>query len=400
MTNHDLFLALNYVRPEYLACSEAEGKQPRRIPRRLALTAAVAALLACSVLAGITVANHIKNARSEQTNRPAAIHDLQGTVQIYEGMADISLSLHLMEERPAKIEAFYVPLYFAENWEMEAQIRPAHQENREAYLDTRLMWQDGAGGYAEFTQCIVDARIPADCAEYPFDCVSTGYNESCQTENLQLGQYSLFCVTVPPSSAELDNQTVCHDGLRKFYWSDGNYLFTLEVSYDVSDAVVEQALESLTTVPDITTYETVHYIDPEPVAYEAQITTLVPREVPDGWQQLYGEVAPDGCYNFAWRGEADNWNLELTQVRTGSQTGLLREWETTTEDCAKFTYTIQSWDVVIYQRENKLQAFWHVGEADYVLTLRGRGEHAVDDMVAFIDNLELTDTPETWLMES
>ena len=402
MTNRDLFLALNYARPEYLECSETAGRQPKRISVRVLLVAAVLAALSCTVLGGVLLTNRIEQAQALQTNRPAVTTDLGGTVQVSEGMAEVYLALSMEEVRPAQIEDFYVPMFFDENWQMDKQVRPTHQQNREVYPDTRLRWKNEDGCYAEFTQFVVDASIAADCAEYPFDCVSTGYNETCHMETVQLGQYSLFCVTVPPSSTESEGQTLYHDGLRKFYWSDGLYLFALEVSYEVSDETVCRALDSICVVTDITDYEQVVYMDPEPTVYATQMAVLVPAELSDDWQQRYGYLAPDGCYNFAWNPAADSGipaTLELAQVLTDSQTGLIRDWETSTDDVQKYTYTLQDWQVTVYCRAHKLEAFWHAGETDYVLTVRGAGEEALDGVLTFIENLQWTNTPEDWLTE-
>ena len=81
-----------------------------------------------------------------------------------------------------------------------------------------------------------------------------------------------------------------------------------------------------------------------------------------------------------------------------SQTGLVREWETTVEPVEKQVCTVQDWEVTVYSRENKVQAIWHAGEADYVLSVRGIGT-PIDAVLEFISCLELTDTPENWLME-
>ena len=401
MTNHELFLALNHTRTEYLEQSEQAIVKKRRGPVRLVLIAAVAALLTGSVLAGILMTNHIDRAEQVQTNSPAVVQDLDGRVQVYEGFADVNLTLAMSEERPAQIETFYVPLYFAEHWQMEEQVRPGHQENRTVYQDTRLMWRDEENNRAEFTQHVVDASIPADCAEYPFDGVSTGYHDTCRMEHVQLGQYTLFCVTVPPSSAEADGQTLYHEGLRKYYWSDGDYLFTLEVSYGVPDETVHQALDSLGAVSDITDYELVTYLKDEPVLPETQTTMLVPTRLPADWTQYYGYLAPSGCYELAWNPGSDSGFagiLELTQVPVDSQTGLVREWETTVEPVEKQVCTVRDWQVTVYSRENKVQAIWHAGEADYVLSVRGIGTQ-MDAVLDFIGCLELTDTPENWLME-
>jgi len=402
MTNHDLFRSLNYVDPDYLEHSEGQTVSGR-LPLRVILTAAVIALLTCSVLAGILITNHIAQAEPVQTNRPAIVHSLSGSVQVSEGFAEINLALDMSEARPVQIEHFYVPMYFSENWQMKEQIRPSHQENREIYPDTRLMWQDGENNWAEFTQHVVDARIAADCPAYPFDGISTGYNDTCLVENVQLGQYDLFCVTVPPSSTQSEGQTLYHEGLRKFYWSDGLYLFTLAVSYDVSDETVRLALDSLTEVPDITDYEQVTYLEePERVTYPAQENMLVPAQLPDDWTQYYGYLAPTGCYELAWTPGAESQIagiLELTQVPTDSQTGLIRDWETTTEEhVEKQVYTVQDWQVTVYSRSNKVQAFWHAGQTDYVLSVRGIGTQ-VEAVLDFIAGLEMTDTPEAWLME-
>ena len=103
MTNHELFLALNHTRTEYLEQSEQAIVKKRRGPVRLVLVAAAAALLTGSVLAGILMTNYIDRAEQVQTNCPAVVQDLDGRVQVYEGFADVNLTLAMSEERPLQI---------------------------------------------------------------------------------------------------------------------------------------------------------------------------------------------------------------------------------------------------------------------------------------------------------
>lgn len=124
MTNEDLFIAIGNVRPRYL---EQSGEIPIRVrqrPSRLILIAALVAALTCTVLGAAAIRNYLLRIDQKQTNRPGAVSDYRGETVVYEGRADINLSLDLVEDRPGEIEEYWLPMYFPEKWEAVVKERP------------------------------------------------------------------------------------------------------------------------------------------------------------------------------------------------------------------------------------------------------------------------------------
>jgi len=124
-----------------------------------------------------------------------------------------------------------------------------------------------------------------DCEEYPFDVIFTGYNDTFESGTMELGAFEVFFVEVKPSSFTSGERVYTSDGYRKFYWSDGLYIFTLETSFAVTDDVVRMALESFSPVDDISEYESVRLVEPDtpteptsgPVVQEIWLPTHIPQ---------------------------------------------------------------------------------------------------------------------------
>ena len=405
MTNEDLFIAIGNVRPRYL---EQSGEIPIRVrqrPSRLILIAALVAALTCTVLGAAAIRNYLLRIDQKQTNRPGAVSDYRGETVVYEGRADINLSLDLVEDRPGEIEEYWLPMYFPEKWEAVVKERPAGQERTGKETMNDMKWTDSDGNYAIFTQNTVDQRIPADCEEYPFDVIFTGYNDTFESGTMELGAYEVFFVEVKPSSFTSGERVYTSDGYRKFYWSDGLYIFTLETSFAVTDDVVRMALESFAPVDDISEYESVRLVEPdtptEPTSGPVVQEIWFPTHIPQGWRMESGVRYDDGCCEFVWKyaheDTAIESYLELAQFLNDSGPHSVYEWETGNSDYTKQIHQIGDWTVSVYSADKKVQAFWVMDGYDYVLTMKGTdkaGEIDTAEVIRIIGSMERIESTE------
>lgn len=391
MISEDLFLALAHARPEYIAHCDKPQKHHKNASVRIFWIAAAIALLSCSVFAATVLRNYLTGAESKQENRPGISVDYHGNLNVYEGLAEVKLSLALEASRPQIIEDYFVPLWFAENWTMTEQQRPLAQQNHPNQTMSRLEWHDSQGGYAIFTQQTIDPTIQPDCPEFPFDIISTGYNNSCDIQERMIGNQQVYTVSVSPSELEVDGVSYSHPGFRKYYWSDGLYLFTLETAFDVPFHIIANAMESIAEVGDISAYVLIHYLVPEaPLEMEQQMQMWLPTVLPEGWELIGSKMHPDGCYTFQWRHQQDGSysHLELMQVPTASQQSLIRDWETSREEVTKEQCLVGAWQVTIYQSQYKTQAFWAMEGFDYILTSEGRTILSLQEIVELIESMK------------
>ena len=394
MTSEDLFLALAHARPEYIAHCDKPQKHHKNAAVRIIWIAAAIALLSCSVFAATFLRSYLTGAESKQENRPGIAVDYHGNLNVYEGLAEVKLSLALEPSRPQVIKDYFIPLWFADNWVKTEQQRPLAQQNLPDRTMSRLEWHGSQGGYAIFTQQTIDPSIQADCHEFPFDIISTGYNNSCDIQERMIGNQQVYAVSVSPSELEVDGVSYSHPGFRKYYWSDGLYLFTLETAFDVPDHIIVNAIGSITKVEDLSVYESIRYLVPEePTEMEQQMQMWLPTVLPEGWEIAGGKMAPDGCYTFQWKHQQDGSYslLELMQVPTASQQSLIRDWETSREEVSKEQCLVGTWQVTIYRSQYKTQAFWAMEGFDYVLTSEGRTMLSLPEIVEMIESMELTE---------
>lgn len=392
MTNEDLYRAMTHTDPAYLEQSEQTVCPGRRALPKILIAAAAVAVLTCTAFAIPAVRNYILGLTSHQTYAAAVAETPGGREKAYVGVVDVTPEVDIPADAPETIETFYVPLYLAEHW--EAVPREQNRETPAARSDTWLQWQSADGDVVSFWQ----TACPGYEGQYPYDTVPTGYEDDYEIGEVQYGGLNLWCITVRPSQAETAEGAETLEGFRKFYWSDGQYLFMLETPYDMGDGVLEQIFASVAPVEDLTPYERVEYVAaPEIVSPETQESAWLPSETPEGFALKLGTVVY-GCYEFYWeKGDMDA-TLELLQ-RDGWDEGTIQQWETTTAEHTKEVVTIGDWEVTIYAREGKTEAMWQTETCNYLLTSRGREALSSADVIQVIESLEIVPDPEAWLTE-
>lgn len=386
MTNEDLYRILAHADPVYLAHSEAIVRRQSRVIPRILATAAVVAVLTCTAFAIPAVRNYILGLIPNQTHTAAVVETPSGREAAYVGVLDVTPDVTIPEDAPEFLETYYVPTYLAAHWTPVVQERYAPQTQRR---DVLLQWQSEDGAVISFRQ---DA-CPGYDGSWAYDTLPTGYDDHYTIAQAQYGGLTLWTIAVGPSQAETAEGMEQFDGYRKFYWSDGQYLFSLETAYDTSDTLLEEIFSSIRAVEDLAPYESVDYVEPPAVTEpEAHEIVRIPTFIPEGFQLDMGTLAW-GCYEFYWTKPLEDGTritLELVQ-REDWDEGTIQQWETTTEPHTKAVATVGDWTVTIYAREGKTEALWQTEDCNYVLTSRGPEALPAEEVLRVIESLEIVD---------
>ena len=406
MTNEQLFQALAGVRLEYLDHSEGFVHVRKKAAPRMILIAAVVASLIGTALAVPYIRNYLKDLYGRTYLESGTITDLQGDTHVLTGMLDVYVALDLNPDRPQAIEEAYVPMYFVENWHPIQVDVPVYQAGwGENSTSNSLGWISENGQHVSFYQTVVNERIAGDCPEYEIDSVRTGYNDAIRVEQVTIGDYDLYRVAVPPSSVTVDGKNHTDDGMRKYYWSDGRYLFWLELSWDADESLVELALSSMKEVEDISDYQHIEYYEPDPEIWEWKEPgniMLYPTWLPEGWRRNWAGCDGNGYYNFNWdhqdEGSEMTSNLELNQMDPGKYHWMLY-WENGTWEGTRQNLTIGAWNVTMYYSESRIHAGWIAGDHQYVLEMDGKERISMEDFIWILENMEFADDPQHLLEE-
>lgn len=261
-------------------------------------------------------------------------------------------------------------------------------------VSTFLQWQSEDGAVVSFCQ----EACPGYHGDYAFEIVEIGYQNSYTISRTQYGGLDLWTVAVGPSQAETADGLAADEGFRKFYWSDGLYLLSLETPYDAEDALLEQIFASVSVVDDITLYEDIEYVEPVQTdgATEPAAAVWFPAELPEGFALESGILAGKtrACYEFVWV-DSSGGTLELRQMEDWED-GAIRSWETMTQEHTKEVVTVGGWEVTVYSAAGwKTEAMWQTEDGYYDLV--SRGALTPEALVQVIESLEILEDPAPYL---
>ena len=399
MTNEALFRALAGVEPELIEESDSFAVRRRTIPK-LALIAAIAAALSGTVLAAGMIRNYLTALEQRLSNQPGIVEDFRGTVTAAGGWLSVELTADVNPDHPDWIEQSYLPMYFVEHWAGEPVYLPQSQQTaewKEKRPNIDVTWKGPAGEYAVYRQEIIPLRD--DSGVWPYDEIPIGYNETVESGTRSFGAYPVFWVEVPPSCLETEGGTLSHPGYRRYFWSDGDYVFSLELSYDAPEDLVEQALDTMTAVENPDQYREVLPAETEPLPTQPEmpgnqnaiLPVWVPTELPEGWNLALGRVLSSGYAQFEWRCQPEGsslWSvLTLEQGAPGDFQRMILEHETTTQKTEKLELSVSGITVVVYSRESVFQAYWTDGEADYELSHRGMNGLSLERFLEILQSI-------------
>lgn len=293
MNAEDLFRAIGEVDIADLEHSEERETKRKRMLPRIGLIAAVVTVLCMTAMAIPSVRNLLFGIRVQQ-NRVAVVDVIDGVAILSGGSAEVRLDVTIPQDAPGTIETAYVPLFAAENWNPIVEYR-TQEETSTASPCNDLGWEDAKGNYVYFRQL----ACPGYTGDYTIECVDLGFNADYEVTALKLGDEEVQCITVQPSTIAGEGMSAKDDGRRKLFWSDGTYLFAMEVNFDMSDAMLQQIYESVAPVEDVEQYRRIVYDEPEiQLAVTEVQTPYYPSVLPDGWKLTEGGVQPDGSYLY------------------------------------------------------------------------------------------------------
>ena len=368
--------------------------------RRVLIAAAVVIALVGGAFAAPAIVNALTGVSSRQAGR-GVLQLTERGVLVRAGYLEITPEITKNEDAPETIETWFVPSLCAD-WEpvpqyYSSEAAPSMQK------DASFAWKLPEG-YALLRQFTLTGYAPDVC----FDTVSLGFGSDYTLSEKQYGEIPVYCVAVPPSEypepvgltdeqtfyspggyggyseealRQYDLGSVCFDtdeeaglarmycrGLKRLYWSDGDYLFTLEVNYDMPDETLDAILSSLTPVEDFRPYVRMERMEPAPAAEEIVQTVLFPDFVPEGWTLMDGGSGTGG---WIWS-YADRSGLELLQETEPTSCDCERlDWLGSMEDCISYETTVGDWRVTVFESDFKAALLWKT-ETTYVV-LRSSG---------------------------
>lgn len=369
MNAEDLFRAIGQADVADLEHSETQETKRKRILPRIGLIAAVAAVLCMTAMAIPPVRNLLFGIKVQQ-NRVAAISVFDGVEMVAGGSAEVRMDVTIPQDAPATVETAYVPLFAAENWKPIAEQRTVGTPET-APISIDLGWEDGKGNYALFRQL----ACPGYTGDYTVECVDLGFNADYEIAALKLGNEEVQCITVQPSSVVGEGLSAKDGGRRKLFWSDGSYLFSMEVNFDMTDAMLQTLYESVTQVEDIEQYRKTIYVPAPQLEYSEVKTPYHLTEVPEGWSLTEGGEQPDGSYRYLFYPDDEIMPTSLLMiVQTCEQDyyrSVLMGWETeATEHTAK-NLTIGSSKATAFCAENRNELLWRTEDGTFYLVSDG-----------------------------
>lgn len=399
MTTMQLMRAISAADPSDLEHSERTVRSKGKTAFRLSLAAAVVALLTITVFAVPAIRNALFGVRTKQTYISRIFVDEGNAADVHESYLDVSLDIALDKSAPASIETYYIPMLPASQWEPIPLITREGQSPNLS-KSTLLQWQTQDGSYVLFRQY----AMPGYSAEQPFDSVCTGFDADYSIEQIELSSYIVQRITVEPSSKEALGFLGKHAGLQKLYWSNGDYIFTMEVNFDMSDATLADIFESITTTADVMPYLTIERqsaeIDLVPKLHQEAI--LWPDTLPEDCVQTVGVQTADGGYLFLWITDHDLVEpsvLALTIAPGGQNSSIMLDWETAAEDFEKEETTIKNIPVTCYQNAYQAELLWTYDGEDYSLKASGAQALSVQELLEILQSAALTDNIAAHLQE-
>ena len=403
-----------------------QAQAPRRSVRplrRVLIAAAVVIALVGGAFAAPAIWNALTSVRTVQAGK-GVLQLTEHGVLAKAGYLEITPEITKNEDAPETIETYYVPSLCAD-WEPVTQYYSS-EATPSMQKDASFAWKLPEGGYALLRQFTLTGYAPDIC----FDTVSLGFGSYYTLSEQQYGEIPAYCVAVPPSEypepvglteeqtvyspggyggyseealRQYDLGSVCFEmdedaglarmycrGLKRLYWSDGDYLFTLEVNYDMSEQTLTAILESLTPVEDFRPYVRMERAEPAPAAEEIVQTVLFPDFVPEGWTLMDGGSGTGG---WIWS-YADRSGLELLQETEPTSCDCERlDWMGSMEDYRSYETTVGDWRVTVFESDFKAALLWKTETDYFVLSSSGPDRLDAQTLLRIAESLEPLPTP-------
>lgn len=240
MTEHELYHAIGNVDEAFLL--ECEDRPIRRIPKRFGLIAAVVALMltACAP-AAIQAFTALKEGSVSRTES-YRFYELEPAV--YEIRADIDIA----QDAPTTIETVYFPTAM-KNYGSEITC-----DKKEWAVSFYLTdWQDDPKTYINFHQTVysADDRTGETLVLGEFHASS---DAEPQVTEKTFGDITVLDI-IHESPAWKRGSGAYYSIHRNIFWSDGYYLFFMNLPPSWNDEQVEEMVTSLTAMEDLSEFQ-------------------------------------------------------------------------------------------------------------------------------------------------
>ena len=238
MNREKMFEAIGQVDEKLLAGAEAQKKY-RRLGWKVALVAAVVTGLTVTAAAAPAIRNALFGGKVETDDAVWLTPTDPADGSSYEiSSHEITLEVEMDAEAPKTIGTYYLPQVPEEMDQIAGHILGDPLASV-----TQFWWTQKEGGDIHFVQKAGGSLMPEDLKE----SVSTVYGTVPKAELRTIAGIQGYLIDVRPIG----------DGLmgdRIFFWSDGQYLFRLEVPYEYTDEQLERMVASVQPVEDIVPY--------------------------------------------------------------------------------------------------------------------------------------------------
>lgn len=388
MTNLDLISAIGEaVKQEDLEHSERLVTHRRRVTTRVLLAAALIALLSFTAFAAPAIYNALFGVETTRSAVSRIFVEKGKPAEVSESALNITLNVRMLPEAPSEIETFYVPMLPAKQWD-PIPLQKTEGSTVSFDIDVLLQWQNADGEYVKFEQ----TAWPYDTFGEFQDTLLTGFDASYSVSQAELGGYPVQRIVVEPSEKEENGVCAAHPGLQKLYWSDGLYIFSMEVNYSMSDARLAEILESIRPVSAPADYIVIEEVSvPEtelrPSLDLARI--LFPGSLPQGYVQSYGRRYGDGECFFLWlkKGVNQPTALELTIAPEGRNDWIRKDWETQAKPYEITERDVNGTLVLCYQDSSTAQLLWQLDGADYTVYSTGPERLTVEELLEILEGM-------------
>ena len=389
MTNLDLISAIGAAAEQDLDHSERLVTHRRRVSTRVLLAAALIALLSLTAYAAPAIYNALFGVETRQSFVSRIYVEKGKPADVSESAIDIYLKVRMLPEAPSEIETFYVPMLPAEQWD---PIPLQKTEGSAVSFDNGvlLQWQNADGEYVKFEQT---AWSYDTVGEFQ-DTLLTGFDASYSVSQTELGGCTVQRIVVEPSEKEENGVYAAHPGLQKLYWSDGLYIFSMEVNYSMPDARQTEILESIRPVGDPADYLVIEEIptpetEPKPIIKLSRI--LFPGSLPQGYVLSYGCRYKSGECDFLWRKDGESMPTVLNLTVNGDNDQFKADWERQAKPYEQTEREVNGMSVHCCEDNWTSQLLWRLDRTPYSLISTGPERLTVEELLEIVEGMSFLD---------
>ena len=389
MTNLDLISAIGAAAEQDLDHSERLVTHRRRVSTRVLLAAALIALLSLTAYAAPAIYNALFGVETRQSFVSRIFVEKGKPADVSESAIDIYLKVRMLPEAPSEIETFYVPMLPAEQWD---PIPLQKTEGSAVSFDNGvlLQWQNADGEYVIFEQ----TAWPADPDGQFSDTLLTGFDASYSVSQTELGGCTVQRIVVEPSEKEENGVYAAHPGLQKLYWSDGLYIFSMEVNYSMPDARQTEILESIRPVGDPADYLVIEEIpapetEPKPIIKLSRI--LFPGSLPQGYVLSYGCRYKSGECDFQWRKDGESMPTVLNLTVNGDNDQFKADWERQAKPYEQTEREVNGTPIRCCEDNWTSQLLWRLDRTPYSLISTGPERLTVEELLEIVEGMSFLD---------